>query len=145
MKLYKDEPRFDRRSGKQNGTERIWFATRCDFSGRLVSTSEDEGLKAYYYEINVDHGDEDSCYGACGDEFQFGKDLKIDMYAFLSEPFVVYDDAGNRSDTGETEMPAFLKALSNYEDFDQALRLMRMATLKKLIESGEVKAEELGG
>jgi hypothetical protein len=144
MKIYKNEQRFDSKTGKPNGFERVWWETRCDFSGRIVDASDENPAEgdwpAYYYTINIDYGDQDPCHGSGGDEYDFGRTHNVDMFQFLSEEFVVFDHWNDGS-----EMPAFLAALAGQESLGQALRDMRVATARRLIQEGAIVAEGLTG
>lgn len=143
MELYKDEPKFDPRTGKPDGTHRIWKETRCDFSGRVVRSCEDPNLCAYECRIDLDYEDQDPCFGSGGEEYAFGQKYKVDTYAFLNDGYVIY--CNWEDDDYSATMKEFMKALKEHETFAAALRSMRVATAIKLIESGEIKAEDLRG
>lgn len=140
MEIYKKEQRFNSRTGKPAGTIKVCKETRCDFSGRVVDGGERKDYPAYYCKLVLDYENQDPCFGASGDEFRFGKDNNLNMFDFLSQPYVIFDDV---AETGETEMPAFLKSLADYESLDHALRTMRINTAKKLLADGIIKPEDL--
>lgn len=139
MELYKDEPNFDPRTGKPNGTRRVWKETRCDFTGKVVASCDDENRSAYECKIDLNYGDEDPCYGSGGDEYAFGRKHKIDVYAFLNDGYVILHDW----ETDASAMKDFMMALREHETFAVALRSMRIATAQRLIDSGEIKADYL--
>jgi hypothetical protein len=139
MKIYKTEPRFNPKTGKPIKPERIWKETRCDFSGKVVESSEIQYFTTYYCMYYLDYNSQDACMGSGGDEYEFGQKYKVDMFIFLSEPYVIYNNTMPR----ESEEKKFLKALSKYESLDGALRDMRVKTAKKLIESGEISEDSL--
>jgi hypothetical protein len=152
MEIYKTEQRFDPKTGAPSKPVKTWKETRCDFSGRVVESVEDKGYPAYYCKFDLDYGSQDPCFGCGGegdgDEGAFGNDV-VDMFQFLSRPYVIFDDSvGDYNDGGpESEMPAFLKALGklkgNRVSLDGALREMRVRTANRLIKEGIIQPEEL--
>ena len=140
MEIYREEQRFDHKTGKPKGTEKVWKETRCDFSGKVVASSEREDYPAYYCKFILDYETQDPCMGSGGNEFEFGEKHKVEMFQFLNQPYVIYHDSAT---TGESEMPKFLKWAAKQETLDGALRDMRVATAEKLIAEGLVKGSEL--
>lgn len=142
MKIYKSEPRFDPRTGEPTHPEKSWKETRCDFTGAVVESRDPKLYPAYYCQFVLDYGSQDPCFGASGEEFEFGEKYDINMFNFLSDSYVILDDM---AETGETAMPKFLKHLSKCESLDGALREMRIKTAKRLIKAGIIKPEDLIG
>jgi hypothetical protein len=143
VKIYDTKAAYNQHSGKRDGTRKVWKETRCDFSGRIVDAPDfGGGYPAYYASFKLDYGDQDPCMGSDGEEFAFGQLNGVDVYGFLHQPYVIFDDTSG--DTGETEMPAFLAALKDYDSLDGALRAMRIATAQKLINEGTITPESLG-
>lgn len=139
MDVYTIEQQFNRRGKPEN--VKVIKETRCDFSGKVVSGGDrTDDYPAYYCKLKFDYEDQDPCFGSGGKEYKFGQDNKINMYEFLSQPYVIFNDEG---DTGETEMPGFLKALVEYATLEHALRDMRINTAKKLIADGTITASML--
>lgn len=128
MIIYQTVPRFNPKTGKPMKPDREWKEIRCDFSGRVVDSLDGE-YSNYYCSYVLDYQNKDSCMGASGEEYEFGAKHKIDMHEFLSQPYVIFQDAY----TGESEEHKFLKSLAKYESLDDALRSMRIKTAKKLI------------
>lgn len=143
MDIFKSIPQFNPNTGEPENPRRIKIAIRCDFSGRIVDGKGYEGgYPAHGPKIILDYESSDPCFGAGGGEWEFGEKYHIDMFQFLSQPYVIFDDV---AETGESEMPSFLKALSEYDDLAHALRAMRIKTATKLVEEGLVKPEGLEG
>lgn len=139
MYIYTTEPRFNPKTGKPVKGERAWKETRCDFSGRVVESKTRNGYPAYYCKFKLDYGDQDPCFGASGDEYQFGQECHLNMHRFLSGAYIIFYDC----ETGETEMPKFLKALAKHSSLDDALRTMRIATARRLLAAGTIQAADL--
>lgn len=132
MNVYEIEQRFNRRTGKAEGTDKVWKERRCDFSGEVVADRDGDYPK-YACLINLDYEDQDSCMGSGGEEYDLHKKHGIDVYAFLNEPYAIHEDA----------MKDFLKSAAKQGNLDYALRSARTATAKRLIEEGVIKPEQL--
>lgn len=83
MKIYCNVPKFNSKTGKLDGSTREWKETRCDFSGNIVESADDESLNAYHCQYKLDYNDNDPCMGSGGIEYEFGKKYKVDMYRLL--------------------------------------------------------------
>ena len=141
MELFKKELRFNSKTGQPLDPVKVWKETRCDFTGKIVASSEDKYNNNYYCKFQLDYEDQDSCMGADGLEYDFGQKYGIYMFQFLSDPYVIFEDW----ETGESYQNKFLKAATKYESLDHALRMIRIKTATKLLEKGTIKPEELSG
>lgn len=140
MEIYKSVPRFNPITGLPTTPIKAWKETRCDFSGKVCAGGErGDDYPAHYAKYVLDYGDQDPCYGSGGEEFSLNRDYDINVYALLSQPYVVFDD----TDEDESEVPAFLASLAEYGSLDNALRSMRVKTVKKLLADGTITPEQL--
>lgn len=137
MYIYKRIPFFSHVDGQPIEPIISYSQTRSDLSGRVVD-SVDDGETYYYCSYKLEYGNQDPIMGADGDEYKFGEEYKVNMFNFLSQPYVFFNDF-----SGDSEYPAFFKALKKHDTLDNALRTMRINTARKLIKSGEIKPEDL--
>ena len=131
MKIYKKEMRYDERTGKPKGEEIFLDHICCDFTGARIDPGDAPTIYIDFHHI-------DQCFGSDGEEYDFGKRYGIDMRQFL-------DQAYDFANWEVYEM--FMKLLFQHknQNFDIALRSIRMNTAKAMLEGGRVQPWQLDG
>ena len=139
MLIYDKVKRFDSITGKP--TEKWTFKEiRCDYTGTV--------LENYYCAYNLDYGDQDQCFGAGDEEFKLGRDLKIDMFQFLSQTYYFSLDGAECA-----EFQMMEEAIKNCKNpksewyrcntFDSICRRSRIKTARKLVEDNIIAPDQL--
>lgn len=129
-------------------TRRQIAGVRCDYSGRLI----DKYNKAYCsYRCN--YGSQDSCFGASGEEFKFGKKYGIDVHDFMSQDYCFYDDTTmgtGEYGNAETKMLQEITTMQirdgrmvDFLTLESIFRFFRIRAATKLIEQGIIHPDDL--
>lgn len=137
MEIYREVPKFSQKTGKPAGTRKQWFETRCDVTGEVVRSTEDENSECYGM-IGLVYGYSDPCFGSSGAEFELSE-KGVDMYDFLQQPYVFASESGQYK---SKVMATLLKAIKENACIDGALRALRTATALRLIEEGVVDGKQ---
>jgi hypothetical protein len=148
MRIYKDAIRYEEKTGKPY-TRRVVDCIRCDYTGKVLGKYTDEGA---YCNFDVGYSDTDPCFGSDGYEYDFSE-LGVDVYSFLNERYVYYEDWDDYSDLAEEEMlkeivkiinsgevPFFGYPTAMIRDY---MRAFKIRAAWDLINSGEIKVEDL--
>jgi hypothetical protein len=141
MKIYENVQRFDSKTGKPYFVKRF-KEFRCDFSGQLI---DEDDLETYFYpSYNLDYESSDPCFGSCGDEYEFGQKHDVAMFEFLSDTYHFRNDI---DPDGHGFIDQSVKMMQHYLpdrlSFAEMCRTSRIVTAEKLIESGEIAADQL--
>jgi hypothetical protein len=141
MKIYQKSKRFDEKTGKP---KYIWIfkEIRCDYTGEILDGD------VQYCNYVLSYEDRDSCFGADGEEFDFGERYKIDMHEFLS---VEYHFFACPDEYAEAWM--FQEASKNWNKkknewyrcytFDAMCRHARIRTAERLIKEKTITLDQL--
>lgn len=153
MIIYDKVQRFDSVTGKP--IERwVQKEVRCDYTGRVLDYNDFGPESFCTYSLN--YGDHDPCFGAGGEEYQLGKDFKIEVFPFMSQEYHFYN-GGGCSDAKEdyAEWQMMEEAIKNCHKektewyrcytFDSMCRTARVRTARKLIEEKVITPEQLEG
>ena len=134
MNIYEKQDRFSQTTGKPVESEWVWAGYRCDITGQKLDNHTDHLGPS----ILLDYGSSDPCFGSSGNEYEFGQEFGINMHEFLSSAYTYYCDMEG--------WDALANALDHKtpDSFPDFLRESRIKTARKLIESGEITAEQLG-
>jgi hypothetical protein len=133
---------------KTTRTRRQVAGSRCDYSGRLIKNE----FNLSYCSYICDYGNQDSCFGASGDEFMFGKIHGIDMHYFMSQPYEFYDDSHDSGEFGneETSMMRELTSMKigdggdgSFPTLESAFRFFRLRAAKRLVDQGIIHPDDL--
>jgi len=139
MNIFREEKRFDPKTGKPSGTEKVFDRCVCDVCGLAIE--EDKYVPEL--QILVDYGGIDACFGSGGDEYSFGERFNIDLNEFLSFPFVSHncwtDPEGVEWDC-DVMLAEEIKQSGN---LPQAIRNLKIKTATMLIVSGKIKPNQL--
>jgi len=135
MHIYEKRLQYDVNTGKPGVSGWVKVGSRCDFTGILLEDSVDpEGLP--YPTYILDYGDNDPMFGVGDEERRFEEEFEVATHVFLLEPYEVsYDSC----------LELVTEAAKKKVDFSSVLRDSRIRTARKLIESGEIKPENLNG
>lgn len=136
MRIYANQPRFNSRTGKPEGGERVCVEHRSDLTGKRFVEWGDPEDNQPYYSTKFNYGSDDPCFGASGEEFQFGRDNDIEMHVFLSAPYTF---------TCNEDVTVVQYAHARGLDFATACRELRVEAARKLIDAGRVLPCQLEG
>jgi len=132
MLIHAGQPRFNPRTGKPEGLDRVVVHERCDLTGKVFVECGDP-MDSPYCRVKLDYGSNDSMYGTA-DDLSFAD--QICMHPFLSEPYGI----------GENDAVKATKfAAERGLDYPMALRRMRCETAERLVAEGVIKPCQLTG
>jgi hypothetical protein len=149
MKIYKQVQRFDPVTGKPI-MRKSYAETRCDFTGQVLDGGDDQ-----YCSYPLNYEDYDPCFGADGEEYDFGQKHGIEMFEFLSGEYHFASVGGGDGVEHYAEAQMMEEALKGATKkksewyrcftFDSMCRHARIRTAQRLIDAGEIKPEDLIG
>lgn len=150
MKIYTRIQKFDPDTGKPVMVKQFDHL-RCDYTGKKIEPDGAWDDAAIYCSYILNYRDCDPCFGADGDEFEFGQKYNIDMFYFLSEEYHFID--GMNSEKEYTELAMMQEAIKNRKkkgspwegcfSFHAMCRTARILTATHLIEDGIIEAWQL--
>jgi hypothetical protein len=133
VKIYEKVTKYRSDNGKPYSTWEF-KEYRCDFTGAVIS--EDENTDSYPH-YKLDYAEQDPCFGSGGDEYDFGKKFKINVYEFLSGTYHFITIEQNACFD-------MMKHLIDYKmDFADMCRYSRIKTACKLIGDELIESEQL--
>ena len=138
MIVYKLEGRFDPITGKPVKGDWCFKEFRCDFSGRVI---DEDDIYATY---RLNYNGQDDCFGASDDEFALGRDYNLDMHQLLSQEYMFCNPMEGEDDYEEMNFIREIARLG-YSTIEAGFRDMRVKTVRRLIKSGELSADEIRG
>lgn len=160
MLIYKFEPRFDEKTGKKKEEITVTKELRCDFSGKICRTHEEnehvpteyKPYPAYCLSYNM----MDPCYGSGGPEYEFGQKYDINMHRFLSESYAFRGQGGQQElieDIFQRNFNSFHKKRKDWftdrndqlHSFAAVFRIVRCSTAEHLINKDVVEPKQLTG
>ena len=150
MIVYNKVKRFNSETGEP--VERwVQKEIRCDYTGRVLEYS-DFGPESYC-SYHLDYDNHDPCFGSGGDEYQLGKDFKIEVFPFMAQEYHFYSGGGSDTKEEYAEWQMMEEAIENCKNpksewhrcytFDAICRQARCRTARKLIENKAITPEQL--
>lgn len=147
MKIYEDATRYDPVTGKPY-KKKTFKEIRCDYTGQILDAFDD-----MYVQYHLDYEDRDPCFGASGEEYEFGQKHKISVHEFLSEPYHFYANGGGSDLKDAAEAVMMREAIGecnkkkspwhNCYTFEAMCRAARILTATKLIDEGIITPDQL--
>lgn len=144
MYIFELANKFDPDTGKPIQVKKF-KELRCDFTGELMGYSAaGVDYENEYASYNLDYADHDPCFGACGEEFEFGQKYNVYMFTFLSNTYHFINDYGHQERYGDLEMmQKYLKEEDGPKTFADMCRASRIATATRLIEEKVITPNQL--
>jgi hypothetical protein len=148
MIIYDKVKRFNSETGEP--VERwVQKEVRCDYTGKVLDYNDFGPESFCTYQLS--YGDHDPCFGSSGDEYQLGKDFKIDIHAFMSQEYHFYSGVADTKDQyAEWQMmEEAMKDCRNPKSewyrcytFDAICRVARCRTARKLVDDKVITPEQ---
>lgn len=141
MLIFAMVDKFDPNTGKPIQVKK-YKETRCDFTGELISSD----LENHYVDYRLEYGDRDPCFGACGEEFEFGQKYNIEnVYSFLYQDYHFINDYEIDRYGDREMMEHFIKqdTASFPNTFAEMCRASRIATATRLLEAKTITSDQL--
>lgn len=140
MNIWKWETRYDPTTGEEADAEPVLHCVVCDATGRRLDT----GLyKSCQYELQP--GGLDLDVGGVDGEQKLRDEYGIELYLFISDPYVFVDDWNEYVDgiIGEDEFVRQFVGLG--VSLHEALREARAATALRLLDERLIEPNQLTG
>tara|TARA_Y100000310_G_scaffold58100_1_gene53341 strand:- start:112 stop:585 length:474 start_codon:yes stop_codon:yes gene_type:complete len=141
MYVYRDEPRFDPKTGDPDEPDRIIDHVRCDVSGAVIR--RDHGTDGEPFFV-LDYRTMDPCFGSSGDEAEFFERHELDRNLFLSGAYhLAYP--GMNPEIEDRLAAAYSEMASGkwHLSLSGFLRSARITTADRLISEGVIEPEQL--
>lgn len=145
MKIFGTAKRFNQITGEP---EEVWVfkEVRCDFTGEVLDDNE-------YCRYGLNYENQDPCFGAGGEEYEFGQKYGIDIWEFLDYEYAFASIGGSDEPEHYAESLMMNEAVGNFMDertewyrcftFDAMCRHSRIRTAKRLIEEKIIEPQQL--
>lgn len=144
MIIYSLQKRFDVLTGLPVSDSKQYKETRCDYTGEVVMSNDEHFDDLVYCSYNLDYGDCDPCFGASGEEFEFGDKYNVSMYDFLNQQYHFLQEYLDYHDRlPEIDMMKEFSSLNL--TFHRMCRKARIRTATKLIEDKTITPDQLTG